>query len=333
MSASSPHSTQPKLTIVMYHYVRPLTRSRFPKIKGLDLALFDEQLAYLQKHYSLISMEDLIEAIENRCQLPPRPALLTFDDGYADHYEHVFPRLAERRLQGSFFPVACAALDRQILDANKIQFTLASDVDPDRFVAFIEDACRDRAGEFGLHDIAYYREHHWVGNFLDPADVNYVKLMLQHALPLGLRAELVDQLFRRYVASDEASFADELYATADQLRVMRDGGMHIGSHGDLHLWLGTIPAHQQDADIDRSLRLLDAVGMAPRYRTMCYPYGSYDAHTVEAVAARGFKLALTTEVALADRIAAQRFALPRLDTNHLPKDSLASPNEWTIAAE
>jgi peptidoglycan/xylan/chitin deacetylase (PgdA/CDA1 family) len=332
MSPSPQYPTHPKLTIVMYHYVRPLARSRFPKIKGLDLALFEEQLAYLQKHYSLISMEDLIDAIEGAGRLPPRPALLTFDDGYTDHYEHVFPRLAERRLQGSFFPVACAALDRKILDANKIQFTLASDVDPDRLVAFIEDACRERAAEFGLHDIAYYREHHWVGNFLDPPNVDYVKLMLQHALPMELRAQLVDQLFRRYVASDEASFADELYATVDQLRTMRDGGMHIGSHGDLHLWLGTLPRPEQEADIDRSLRLLDAVGMAPRYRTMCYPYGSYDAHTIDAVAARGLKLALTTEVALADRIAAQRFALPRLDTNHLPKDALASPNEWTIAA-
>ena len=61
--------------------------------------------------------------------------------------------------------------------------------------------------------------------------------------------------------------------------------MHIGSHGDLHLWLGTLPGPEQEADIDRSLRLLDAVGMAPRYRTMCYPYGSYDAHTIDALAA------------------------------------------------
>ena len=110
----------------------------------------DEQLAYLQKHYSLISIEELIDAIEGAGRLPPRPALLTFDDGYTDHYEHVFPRLAERRLQGSFFPVACSALDRQILDANKIQFTLASDVDPDRLVAFIEDACREADRRFVL---------------------------------------------------------------------------------------------------------------------------------------------------------------------------------------
>jgi peptidoglycan/xylan/chitin deacetylase (PgdA/CDA1 family) len=322
----------PKLTIVMYHYVRPLALTRFPKIKGLDLRLFEEQLGYLTRNYSLISMEALIEAIENGNELPPRPALLTFDDGYVDHYAHVFPRLVERGLQGSFFPVACAALDRDILDVNKIHFTLASDIDPDVFVDFIEDACRERAAEHGLHDLDHYRANYRVGNFLDPANVNYVKLMLQHALPLELRVELVDQMFRRYVASDEASFADELYASVDQLREMRSGGMHIGSHGDLHQWLGHLPKAEQEADIERSLRLLDAVGMAPDLRTICYPYGSHNTDTIDAIVSRGFRLALTTEVALSEAPARQRFTLPRLDTNHLPKDSSAPPNEWTLAA-
>lgn len=322
----------PKLTIVMYHYVRPLALTRFPKIKGLDLTLFEEQLGYLTQHYSLISMEDLIDTMEARCELPPRPALLTFDDGYLDHYTYVFPRLVERNLQGSFFPASCATLNRTILDVNKIHFTLASEVDPDLLVDFIEETCRERADEYGLHDLNHYRENYKVGNFLDSASVNYVKLMLQHALPVELRTQLVDLLFRRHVASDEGSFAAELYATADQLRIMRTGGMHIGSHGDQHQWLGHLPKAEQEADIDRSLALLDVVGMSPDYRTMCYPYGSYNADTVEAVASRGFKLALTTEIALSNALVVQRFALPRLDTNHLPKDSSALPNEWTVAA-
>jgi peptidoglycan/xylan/chitin deacetylase (PgdA/CDA1 family) len=321
-----------KLTIVMYHYVRPLARTRFPGIKGLDLALFEEQLDYLTRHYSLISMEDLIDATQARAELPPRPALLTFDDGYLDHHDYVFPRLLERKLRGAFFPPSCATLDRKILDVNKIHFTLASDVDPDLLVEFIENACRERAQEYSLHDLSHYREHYRVGNFLDSASVNYIKLMLQHALPPALRMQLTDQLFRRHVAADEEAFAGELYATVEQLRTMRSEGMHIGSHGDQHQWMGHLSKVEQEADIDRSLGLLAAVGMPPDMRTMCYPYGSFNADTVEAIASRGFKLALTTEIALSEALPQQRFMLPRLDTNHLPKDSAAPPNEWTLAA-
>jgi peptidoglycan/xylan/chitin deacetylase (PgdA/CDA1 family) len=320
------------LTIVMYHYVRPLKLTRFPEIKGLDLVLFEEQLAYLARHYSVISMERLIDAIGGRGELPPRPVLLTFDDGYLDHYTNVFPKLAERGMQGSFFPAACATLDRKILDVNKIHFTLASNVDPDLLVDTIEDACRQGARDYGLHDLEHYRSNYRVGNFLDPENVNYVKLMLQHALPLALRQQIIDQLFRRHVSTDEEAFAGELYASVEQLRLMRKSGMHIGSHGDLHMWLGTLPRAEQEADIDRSLALLDAVGMAPAYRTVCYPYGSYNGDTIDVVSSRGFKLALTTEVALATEIAGKRFELPRLDTNHLPKDRSAPANEWTLAA-
>jgi peptidoglycan/xylan/chitin deacetylase (PgdA/CDA1 family) len=320
------------LTIVMYHYVRPLRLTRFPRIKGLDLNLFEEQLAYLAHHYSFISMEHLIEAIERGRELPPRPVLLTFDDGYLDHYTNVFPKLADRGIQGSFFPAACATLDRKVLDVNKVHFTLASGVDPDLLVDTIEDACRQKAQEYSLHDLDHYRSNYRVGNFLDPENVNYVKLMLQHALPLPLRRQIIDQLFSRHVTADEGSFASELYASVDQLRLMRSCGMHIGSHGDLHLWLGHLPRVEQEADIARSLALLEAVGMTPAYRSICYPYGSYNDDTIDVVSSRGFKLALTTEVALAVEIASKRFRLPRLDTNHLPKDSSASPNEWTLAA-
>ncbi len=320
------------LTIVMYHYVRPLKLTRFPAIKGLDLALFEEQLAYLARHYTVISMEQLIAGIESGGELPPRPLLLTFDDGYLDHYTNVFPKLADRGMQGSFFPAACATLDRKVMDVNKIHFTLASNVDPDLLADTIEDACRERAQDCGLHDLEHYRSNYRIRNFLDLENVNYVKLMLQHALPLALRQEIIDRLFSLHVSVDEEAFASELYASVEQLRLMRSSGMHIGSHGNLHTWLGTLSRTEQEADIDRSLTLLDAVGMPPAHRTICYPYGSYNADTIDVAASRGFKLALTTEVALAKEIAARRFELPRLDTNHLPKDASAPANEWTLAA-
>ena len=38
------------VTIVMYHYVRDLKRSKYPAIKSLDLALFKEQIKYIKKY-------------------------------------------------------------------------------------------------------------------------------------------------------------------------------------------------------------------------------------------------------------------------------------------
>ena len=44
-----------KLTIVMYHYVRPIFGSKFPGIKGLELEGFKGQLEYLNESFNIVS--------------------------------------------------------------------------------------------------------------------------------------------------------------------------------------------------------------------------------------------------------------------------------------
>ena len=51
-----------KLTVVMYHYVRDLQNSRFPEIKGCDVRLFKEQVGYIKKHYTPVTVEEVIAA-------------------------------------------------------------------------------------------------------------------------------------------------------------------------------------------------------------------------------------------------------------------------------
>src|SRR5271165_318588 len=114
------------ITIVMYHYVRDLERSRFPAIKGLSVERFCRQLDYIEARYTPITIEKLQGALESgQDDLPANPILLTFDDGYSDHFANVFPLLDARGIQGCFFPPAQAILEHKVLDVNKIQFVLA----------------------------------------------------------------------------------------------------------------------------------------------------------------------------------------------------------------
>jgi|SRR5476649_73795 len=312
------------LTIVMYHYVRPLARSRFPRIKGLDVTLFDEQIEFLRRNYSIVSMDAVLDALDGVGELPARPALLTFDDGYADHYSHVLPRLVDRSLTAAFFPPASAVMDHRVLDVNKIHFVLASPVPIEQLVAKIENACRTRSEEFDLKGVAEYRTEHWMPNEFDPAPVNFVKRMLQVALPQRLRAELTARLFSEVVSSDEAAFAEELYASVEQLKLMVALGMHVGSHSETHPWLSHLSRVEQEREILGSLRLLSAVGMPDARRTLCYPYGEFDAHTIDILKDNGFSAAVTTRTAVAKVAPSERYLLPRLDTNHLPKDRHAA---------
>ena len=113
----------------MYHYVRELKHSRYPDIKGLEMTLFKEQIAYLKKNYIFVTMEQVIDSIDNGHKLPERSVLLTFDDAYIDHFTCVLPVLLENNIQGAFYPPVRAIKEHKVLDVNKIHFILASVAD------------------------------------------------------------------------------------------------------------------------------------------------------------------------------------------------------------
>lgn len=51
------------LHIIMYHYTRDLKNSRYPNIKGLDYAMFHEQIMFLKRKFNIVTMEQVLEAV------------------------------------------------------------------------------------------------------------------------------------------------------------------------------------------------------------------------------------------------------------------------------
>src|SRR5215472_6785280 len=182
------------LTIVMYHYVRDLARSRFPAIKGRDLESFRRQLDYLAGRHTVVTAEQVVAAVRGKMQLPENAAWLTFDDGYIDHYAVVFPLIAERGWQGSFFPPASTIAHGELLDVNRIHFILASSPDHDLLLneirAFV-DAHQDTDGVLPFS--AYWAELARASR-MDPAAVIFIKRVLQRGLPEHLRGQLAGEL-------------------------------------------------------------------------------------------------------------------------------------------
>jgi peptidoglycan/xylan/chitin deacetylase (PgdA/CDA1 family) len=313
------------VTIVMYHYVRPIAGSRHPRIRGLELHDFEGQLDHIERHYRVISAAQLVNAARTGSPLPDNPLLLTFDDGYADHHQYVTPALQRRGMSGLFFPTSGTVEERWMLDVNKLHFVLATVGDFGALVRIVESAVEASRSEFDMPPLADFRARLWAANRFDPPEVIYVKRMLQFALPEILRNRITSDLFHQYVSRDEAAFADELYVSVDQLRRMREGGMEIGSHGHAHYWLDSLPVADQARDIDRSLQMLDRIGVTRQGFYFCYPFGGYTSDTVALLADRGCGAAFTTRVALARPETNDMLVLPRLDTNDLPRRGDAAP--------
>jgi len=318
------------LTIVTYHYVRDLARSRYPGIKGLTVEAFEGQLDYLTNHYEVCSMRDVLDAMRGRRPLPEHACALTFDDGFLDHFTVVFPRLVERKLTASFYPPVTAIEGQTVLETHQIHLILA--VAGDDAPALARRVCEliDVRRDADLPSAAELYASYATPSRFDGAEVAFVKRVLQKGLPPRVRTAIVRELYDEYVAVDPRVMARELYMDAEQLRCLLQHGMEVGGHGAEHVWLDTLSRGDQEREIARTVDFLGRIhGRRARDWVMCYPFGAHDATTVDVVAAAGCALGLTTRVGVA-RDLTQPLVLPRLDTNDLPRRGDASPTALEV---
>ena len=94
--------------ILMYHYISAPPADA--DVYRIDLSVtpdnFRAQLAWLRDNgYTAIDYYDLTMAIVGYSELPEKPVLLTFDDGYLDNYTNAFPLLQEYGFKGTFFVI------------------------------------------------------------------------------------------------------------------------------------------------------------------------------------------------------------------------------------
>lgn len=316
------------LSVVMYHYVRRIKHSRFVGIKGLELDDFIEQIQFLKKNYNVVTMEQVIAYYQLGEKLPNNAALLTFDDGYAEHFNHVYPVLKKYGLQGSFYVPAKTVLENCILDVNKIHFILAACTDFEKLIRRLKQLLMAYSHDYELRSFDDYYAEFAVANRFDPADVIFVKRLLQHALPEALRNIITDKLFVEFIGMDEAAFSRELYMDEQQISHLISDGMHVGSHGYDHYWWNRLSPVALNKEIDLSLEFLAKVGVDTDNWTACYPYGSSSDEVVDCLQQKGCKLALTTVVDTVNLATDNPLLIPRLDTNDLPKKANAKPNIW-----
>ena len=313
-----------EVTVVMYHYIRDLKNSRYPNIKGLDIEKFKKQIKFFKENYNFVRIEDLIEYYKNPKEkgLPDKAILLTFDDGYKDHYTYVLPVLLENNSQGSFYiPTKCFQ-DKKVLDVNKIHFILESCIgEEEKILKEIEDYLeKNKDSRISLSYNDYFKEYA-VDSRFDKKEIIFIKRMLQVVLPEDYREKLVDILFKKYVCTigdkiiSERAFWEELYLTPEQIRMMEKLGMHIGFHSHNHVWLNSLSKEEQEFQIKSSINYFKEIGVKTEKMTLSYPYGGYNGESVELIKKYGIPLAFTTKVAIADLNKNENYALPRLDTN------------------
>ena len=297
----------------MYHYVRDLKNSRYPKIKGLDYYAFLEQIKFLKKEYNIISTEDFIR---DEYKKNTKTCVLTFDDGYMDHYDFVFPTLINENIKGSFFTPVDTIEDNILLDVNLIHIILAS-ADESRILERIIYHYKRMGNSIPIE--TYISTINTYDRY-DTKTTVIIKRLLQTSLPLDIRSIICRLLLEDFVEEDEKSISKSFYLSKENIEEMISEGMHFGSHGKSHFWFSSLEESNQEKEITSSIKFLNSLYKKDYDLTMCYPYGDYNETTLKLLSKYKFKLALTTIPKTYNKEKDNLFEIPRWDTNdYYPK--------------
>jgi len=299
-----------KSEIIMYHYVRGLENSILPKIKALELKKFIDQIYFLKKNYNIISMSQFLrkDLISNKPN-----CLLTFDDGYKDHYENVFDILIKNKISGSFFvPAEIVKKNNTLLDVNKIHVILAS-ADEDTIFDKLIYYYNKLKPEISIEK--YVKRIDLKSRFDTPKTI-LIKRLLQKALPVEIREKICDNLLRDFSDFSIEELNKDFYMTLDNAKEMASYGMHFGSHGKSHFWFESLNKSQQESEILGSLNFLNQIYQGSKFDlTICYPYGSYNKITLDLLKKYNFKAGFTTVPKKFDNNIDSFHTIPRYDTN------------------
>lgn len=305
------------LHVVTYHYIRDLPATRFPKIKGMLLDDFVGQVKLLQGRYEMATLDSAL-AFVGGSYVPQRDlCLLTFDDGLKEHYRDVTPILAERKIQGVFFPITKCLEEFCVAPVHMNHFLMASfdfvsyrrlfigkliEVDPKN-----DDWCRvdpDIAG----------RTYRW-----DTPEIAEFKYLFNFVLDAGVRDRVVQSLFENHIGEAEA-FSRSLYVNWEEARQMQASGMLMGGHSHGHQPLALLSERELAEDLASCRRLLKENLKPQSLWPFCYPYGkkhSYNEAAVLQLNGLGFTCAFSTEPG-ANASGAEMFGLRRLNCNDVP---------------
>ncbi len=92
--------------ILMYHYIEYVQDKKDTIRQSLNVNpnIFEQQIQTLQgAGYTFLTARQLGDILDNKIAAPPKPILLTFDDGHRDFYTNAFPLLKKYQVHATAY--------------------------------------------------------------------------------------------------------------------------------------------------------------------------------------------------------------------------------------
>ena len=105
-TADNIESVPVKIPILVYHSVKPyrIGETLIQRTYQVEPAVFERQMRHLSEGgYDPIVPDDLAAYFQDGQALPPKPVMVTFDDGWENQFEYARPILERYKIRATFY--------------------------------------------------------------------------------------------------------------------------------------------------------------------------------------------------------------------------------------
>jgi peptidoglycan/xylan/chitin deacetylase (PgdA/CDA1 family) len=274
--------------ILAYHGVTELPGSHSSNLRRLHVSktLFEGHLALLASQWRPIRLSALCNAMEMKRSLPPRSVVVTLDDGYRNNLTVAWPLLKHFRIPATIF-VLTGPRPKTRMWIDRVEAAVWNSAVPGvqwhgRLLRLTTAAEKQKA------IAAFAREFICMGEQREAA---------------------IESLCASLRVSFEEPDPDRDLLTWDEIRLLRDAGLEIGSHADYHEPLPQRSPKEVGTALTESRETLERELGAGRY-ALSYPYGAWNQELAGLARQAGFFCAVTTDRGL-NRASSDAFGLKR----------------------
>lgn len=291
----------------MYHYVRPYSQG-YPNLNSLDIGTFKNQLDFFEKEYGFLSKMEYQNAVREGKN--PTGVVLTFDDGFKDHFDYVLPELKKRGLWGIFYISTGVYQKKELLGVHRVHYLKG------KYGArvILDEALQDVDSSMLDHStISEFDNEIYTGlNYEE--DERQLKRLLNYYISYKYRDKVLNRLMEKFL--NERELFKEVYLSVNEIKELALSGNIVGSHSTSHRVLSRLSYQEQYNEIKNSFNFINSI-VSQDYKSFCYPYGygsSYNSDTLKVLGELNFDDACVFDNKIQDN-EVSKYELSRIDCN------------------